>query len=661
MNWDISQFHFIRPIWLSLLPAMVLLWWFARNAVNSGAWESYLPQPMLEALKVNTSKGSTHWQWWLLLSWIILTLAAAGPTWIKQPVPVVKNQKALVVALDLSPSMLADDVNPNRLTLAKYKLIDILRKQADGQVALIAYAGGAHTVSPLTDDPRTIEALLPALHPNVMPNSGSNTEAAIALAQGLFKDAGVPSGDILLITDGVSAGAINTISNQLDSTNSLSILGVGGTQGAPIKLQDGGFLKNSQGEIVLASLNVNDLRDLSQKLGGRYASLSTNESDINHLLQDSFVSTEEDQSINGNTSFDSWLDLAHFLVILLLPIALFCFRKGLIYVLPLVFLLPLESEASVWSDLWKTKDQQAKKLLKEEQYDQAAETFERSDWAGVAHFKNGDFSQAATQLQSSNDVTSLYNKGNAFAFQGELEKALEAYNAALTQQPQHQDALHNKQVIEALLQQQEEQEQNSNDQQDNDQNSQDQDNKNEEGESQDQQNNQDQQQDSQSSQEEQSENSESSNDNSSDKNESSTDNKPSTDQEPSADQEFSTDNKPSANQEPSDDKQPEESDSESQAQSANETGEQSKEDTEATSSQNESIAENKNETEDQGEATTAQLVETNQTPLKDSSEQWLRTIQDDPSGLLRRKFEYQSRQRKNSNGQSTNRSNEERY
>ena len=197
MHWDISQFHFIRPIWLTLLPVMVLLWWYARKAINSGAWESYLPQAMLEALRVNTSKQSSLWQWWLLTGWLVLTIAAAGPTWIKQPAPVVKNQKALVILLDLSPSMLADDVTPNRLQLAKYKLIDILRKQSDGQVALVAYAGDAHTVSPLTDDPITIEALLPALHPNIMPSTGSNTEAAVAQAQTLFRDAGLLSGDIL--------------------------------------------------------------------------------------------------------------------------------------------------------------------------------------------------------------------------------------------------------------------------------------------------------------------------------------------------------------------------------------------------------------------------------------------------------------------------------
>ncbi|MBX2848640.1 MAG: VWA domain-containing protein, partial [Acidiferrobacterales bacterium] len=548
MNWDLSQFHFIRPLWLGLLPVMLLLWWYARGGANNGEWESYLPKPMLEALRVSAGKKSSYWQWWLLIAWVLLTLAAAGPSWIKQPVPVVENKKALVIAFDLSPSMLADDVTPNRLTLAKYKLIDILRQQADGQVALIAYAGDAHTVSPLTDDPRTIEALLPALHPNIMPVNGSNTEAAVELAQNLLRDARVSSGDILLITDGVSPRAIKTIESELNSANSLSVLGVGGVGGAPIKLQDGGFLRDRQGEIVLASLNANELRAFARNLRGRYASLSTNDSDIDYLLKQSFESDGSDQVSEGETSFDHWLDMAHYLVLLLLPIALFCFRKGLIYLVPICFLMPLESEAASWVDLWKTKDQQAAELYDQEQYDEAAQTFKREDWSAISHYRNGDFEQAAEQLEGKGDANSLYNKANSLAFLGELEKAIDAYDQVLALEPEHQDALHNKQVLEALLEQQQEQngegdnsdqEQQSGDQQ--------QDSQQQGNQSQENQPSQSENQDTQESDSQQ-------NQSSSDENQGS-EGEPSAQEEPSAEQEPSAQEEPSAGEETPSDEQ----------------------------------------------------------------------------------------------------------
>jgi len=153
--------------------------------------------------------------------------------------------------------MLADDLTPNRLTRAKYKLIDILGKQADGQMALIAYAGDAHTVSPLTDDPQTIEVLLPALTPDVL-------------------------------TDGMTDDAIRNVKKITSSAHRLSILGVGSAEAAPVKSSDGRLIRNNNGEIVLASVNRQQLQTLANSLNGSYSDLTTDDADINYLLSDRF-------------------------------------------------------------------------------------------------------------------------------------------------------------------------------------------------------------------------------------------------------------------------------------------------------------------------------------------------------------------------------------
>jgi len=389
MSWDISQFHFVRPLWLIALPGVLALWLLARHKLSHGQWESYLPKEMIAALQVNSTQISNRWQWWLLCSLFALILAAAGPSWIKQPVPVVKNQNAL-----LSPSMLAEDITPNRLTLAKFKLIDILNERADGRAALIAFAGDAHTVSPLTDDPRTIEALLPALHPNVMPSRGSNVEAAVTLALQLLRDAHARSGEVLLISDGITDDAIKRVGKLMDgSPSSLSILGVGGTDAVPIPDQNGGFLRKSNGEIVLAGVNRKELKTLANQSGGRFVSLRSDDSDIDYLLLDEFDNTESVNSESGNHTFDSWVDMGHWLVLFALPFALFCFRKGFVYffpltVIPLLFVLPIDSQAaesdtSIWTNLWQTPDQQAAKLLEQEHYTDAAQRIGRR-WPIIA-------------------------------------------------------------------------------------------------------------------------------------------------------------------------------------------------------------------------------------------------------------------------------------
>jgi len=623
---ELHQFHFIRPLCLALLPIAMLAWWLLKRRTGGGQWATYLPTEVIKALRVSGSVQSQFWHWGLLVVSLILITALAGPTWTKQTVPAVKNQQAMVIVLDLSPSMLAQDLRPDRLTLAKFTLIDILRARADGQTALVAYAGDAHTVSPLTDDPNTIEALLPALYPQVMPKPGSNTEAAIELAQQLLDAASATSGDILLITDGVAEPAINDIEQTLATGYRLSILGVGGYEPAPIPAAGGGFVRKADGEIVLSGVNHNQLQRLANVSAGRYVALSQNSGDVSSLLQDaafeqSSTELDENEPLANARVFDAWLDMGHWLALLILPILLLLFRKGVIYLLPLVFLLPpdasyaQESSGTFWRNLWQTPDQQATELLEQQEYEAAANTFKRDDWSAIAHYKNGDYQAALEKLADRNDVTSLYNKANALAFTGELEQAIAAYESVLEQESDHADALHNKQVLEALLAQ------SQNDQSDQSQN----------GESQENQDSQSQQGDQQQSD--------------SQPGESGSEQPQGGDQQPQEQTSEDAQNSSQANQqsEPQEGQQDqaepgsESSEQEQQAQTSEQTDEG---DSEQTATQ-------QNDTEEtQGEQ---QQIETalaeNGTLLKDSSEQWLRTIQDDPSGLLRRKFEYQSRLR----------------
>ena len=137
----------------------------------------------------------------MLVAWILATIAIAGPVWRQTPQPVHEREDALVVIFDLTKSMLATDVKPDRLVRAKRKLIDLLELREEGVTALIVFSGDAHVVSPLTDDTKTIAAMIPALSPDLVPAPGSALAPALVKAVDLFRDGGTASGRILIITD----------------------------------------------------------------------------------------------------------------------------------------------------------------------------------------------------------------------------------------------------------------------------------------------------------------------------------------------------------------------------------------------------------------------------------------------------------------------------
>ncbi|NOQ15416.1 MAG: VWA domain-containing protein, partial [Methyloprofundus sp.] len=237
-----SEFHFIRPYWLlAFLPLLVFIFLHLKNKLQQGSWQAVCDPELLPfILQEKELKQSRLPLISSVLAAILSITALAGPTWQRIPTPVFRNAAALVIALDLSRSMDATDIKPSRLERARYKIADLLKKRKDGQTALLVYANSAFTVTPLTDDTETINSQLAALSSDIMPAQGSNSTLAIQHAVQLFKNAGLQKGQILLISDDESLTEVD-----IASTYQLSILAVGTADGAPIKLAQGGFLKDS--------------------------------------------------------------------------------------------------------------------------------------------------------------------------------------------------------------------------------------------------------------------------------------------------------------------------------------------------------------------------------------------------------------------------------
>jgi len=464
----LHDFHFLRPAWLLLLFALPLLWRVLKSAAGDAqAWRGAVDAHLLEHLLVrNADAAPARGPVWLALAALVIaSLALAGPAWERLPQPLYKNQAARVIALELSATMAAQDVKPSRFERARYKIADILKRSGDAQVALIAYAGDAFVVAPLTDDANTVASLVDSLDPSVMPAPGNDTGRAIDLGVKLIHQAGLREGEIVLLADGVGDGADAAAARARSAGMHVSVLGIGSAQGAPIALGDGGFLKDKTGNIVLPKLDGPALAALAQAGGGRYAEYRNDAGDLDALLGVLASGSEAAKDAAGiEVQSARFLDRGPWLLLALLPLAALGFRRGWLMLLPLVLLAqPQRAEANVWTDLWQRADQQAQTQLDAGNAKEAQALAKNPELRGSAAYRAGDFVAATTDFaaaaaqKDSADVS--YNRGNALAKQGKLPEAIAAYDEALKRAPDMDDAKANKKAVEDFLKKQQQQKQ----------------------------------------------------------------------------------------------------------------------------------------------------------------------------------------------------------
>ncbi|WP_416308217.1 vWA domain-containing protein [Neptunicella sp. SCSIO 80796] len=469
---DMSLFHFLRPDWLwALVPMLLMLIALVLLHKQKSGWQGVLAGHLYQHIISEQVKGQSRPLWWLLaLVWLLAVIALAGPTWERLPQPVYQLNTGKVVVLDMSLSMRATDIKPDRLTRAKYKAIDLVKKIAEGETGLIAYAGDAFTISPLSTDGQNLTALIPGLVPEIMPVRGSEPYLGLKAAADLLDNAGFSQGEIFWITDGVDNQQIKEISDFFgDSPYRVSILGVGTNDGAPIATSDGQLLKDSSGAIVIPKLNSSQLEALASKGRGRFAHLQPDDSDIDYLTNQALVSRDTDEKQqDDNSSGDQWREMGPWLLLLVLPLAAYGFRRGLVMAVLSVSLLSgytPQAQANWWDDMWQRPDQQGQRAFDNQQYAQAAEQFNNPMWQGSAYYKNGDYQAALDAFSQLDSAEALYNQGNALAQLNQIDDAIEAYRQALEKQPDFEDAKQNKALLEQMKQQQEQQKQDQQDQQ----------------------------------------------------------------------------------------------------------------------------------------------------------------------------------------------------
>jgi Ca-activated chloride channel homolog len=457
MSTWLSAFHFLRPVWLWLIPAAALVYLTHSFREDIRArWKRVIAPELLEHLIVKkTGRWTIRPIQMITLALMLSSFALAGPAWRREKPPFTEDKAPLVIALDLSQTMDAIDLDPTRLERAKLKIHDLLRVRNGAPTALLVYAGTAHLVVPLTSDQQLFSMYLDALSTTLMPKTGKDTRQALASAKLLLDDAKVP-GTVLFITDGIEEAARASLQNFVDNTpDSVLVLGVGTSRGGPIRTGGNHFVEDSSGQRFFSKLDVDALKSLSS-IGISATTLTLDNSDVEWIQRrvQSHLQTAQEHNTQSR-----WIDEGYWLVLPIAALAALWFRKGWTVqwsrgALACFLLFPTPTAQDLrqrFLDLWLTPDQQGRYLFEKRNYPAAAQHFADPMWKGEAFARAGNYATALDQFALEDSAEAWYNQGNCLAHLGKFPEAVRAYEQALQRRPNWNDAQENLTLARSLI------------------------------------------------------------------------------------------------------------------------------------------------------------------------------------------------------------------
>lgn len=422
----LDAFHFLRPGWLLLILLIVVVWLYVRRrATHSAKPVEGIAPHLHRALTV----GGGYRRHILpidgmALGLVFAALGAAGPTWSRVPDPFVAQTAPLVIALKVTPSMMDQDLAPTRLERAQQKIRDFLELRAGGRTALIAYAGSAHSVVPMTVDPGVVEPYLQGLSPEVMPRDGANAGAAVELAGNILTKENAPGG-ILFFADSIDTAEITTLDNIEGA--SLAVLAM-----LPEGTNDRG-MDGLSIPVVRVTSDDDDVRTLERWLNAAYTRAMTEE---------------------GN---QPWQDRGWLFGWPAALLALLWFRRGwtmrwsLLIAFGIGMMPPDPAQAEGIADWFLTPDQQGRLAYQQKDFGRSAELFIDPMWKGQGLYRDGQYSEAANVFSRLDTAASAFAEGMAHVKGREYREGIAAFETALKRDPDFPGAAENLAVANAIL------------------------------------------------------------------------------------------------------------------------------------------------------------------------------------------------------------------
>ncbi|WP_166366942.1 VWA domain-containing protein [Pseudomonas akapageensis] len=455
MDIDLSALHFLRPLFLLLIPlgALLLLW--RRAEVRRRRVQSSIAPHLLKHLLITPSTRARVQPIHLLSALLMLGgLAAAGPTWQQDRPPFLENQAVLLLALDLSPSMDASDLPPSRLEAAKHKMLDLIAREKGLRIGLLAYAGSAHLVLPPSDDPALLDSFLQALATPLIDRPGKDALGAIEQAKRLLVAEKVP-GTLVLITDGADASQFAAIGKSLEGTAlQVLILAVGSNDTGVLRTADGQPRTDSDGRALLGRFDQAGLEQLAKAADAPLGSLTLDDDDLDWI---ELHAQRHFAQANPDAGQIHWKDAGYWLTWPLALLALLCIRRGwrlnwlgALLLASGCLLNPPQAQAGVLADAFMTADQQGRWAFDHHHYGKAATLFADPYWQGLAAYRAADYDRALGSFAQLDSAQAYFYQGNIHTRQFHFDQAIAAYEHALKLQPQFPEATANLALAKAL-------------------------------------------------------------------------------------------------------------------------------------------------------------------------------------------------------------------
>jgi Ca-activated chloride channel family protein len=460
-----EQFHFLRPLWLLLVPAALLIGYLVtyRADVRS-RWKGIIAPHLLDALIVGEQ---SKWRFrpihLVVLGLILGGLGLAGPTWERELPPFTEDTAPLVVALDLSQSMDAIDIQPSRLERAKQKIRDLLNVRTGARTALFVYSGSVHMVLPLTEDPSLMKLFLASLSTDLMPSRGKDAAAALEAIEELLEREEAP-GTILFLTDGIRSEDFPAfVRHQEGSTDQIMVLGVGTGKGGPIRTGKDSFLTNSAGRRVTSRMDVEGFERLRSEAGVLVTTVSLDDTDVDWIQSRAQFHL---RLVQQQEAEERWIDYGYYLTLPIVLLVALWFRRGwTVRWAPSCLLLlnlwvpntPLSLDIK-WIDLFLTPDQQGRYAFEQGDYLTAAETFEDPYWKGISLYRFENYEEAVNQFALLDSAEAYFYLGNCYARLGGYPAAVQSYEDALRIRPDFLEAEENRKLVVSLIEEEKEEE-----------------------------------------------------------------------------------------------------------------------------------------------------------------------------------------------------------
>jgi Ca-activated chloride channel family protein len=485
---NLSHLWMLNLLWLLPLAAVALI---VQSRKKKRAMQGFADPHLLNRLTALEHRGRRFIKaLLLLLSLGLMLFALAGPRWGSHYEEVSQKGVDIMLLIDVSPSMLVEDIAPNRLERARREILDFIKIVQGDRVGLIAFAGAAFIQCPLTLDYAALEMFLSALQPDLIPVPGTDLGAAIDMGIAAFDDESATDKVILLITDGEDNEnqGLKAARQAAAKGVKIFVFGIGDVGGGPIPELDGsgGFKKDRQGKLILSKLEEEGLQDIASLTGGTYVRSVAGDLDLDVLYFDGIKSHTQAQELKSGKikvyeeRFPLFV-LAAFILLLIegfidekvrlkaasgrkAPLA----RVGLLFlaVTAIFMLAAARTQAAESPDELYRKGRfaEAEKAYAQSDMDNPKDLRYRYN-RGVAAYQAGDYQGAAAAfasvLRRSQDddirAKAAYNLGNATYKQGDFQSAVNHYKQAIAQDPSSEDARHNLELAVRAVQMQQQQ------------------------------------------------------------------------------------------------------------------------------------------------------------------------------------------------------------